>query len=228
LQYTKLSNLKVLFLIPRRGKGHSEIIGNISLISNKQLDPLDFIKFFISYQRKVLTKDTIIEIGSIIVKELLLSDLYLTISFTLPIDRLSPNLEEALCFHLDCNYFYEHNTLSKINNSGMKVICPVRVDFISTLEGNLDLEIIHPKSDLYFEDVLDILQSYGKIVIYPVNKATDKKVLSKEIDSGKTLEDYLESIKIAVQHKKVAEKGKINVSVTDLYNNYRIEKGVNW
>lgn len=232
MQYTKLSNLKVIFLIPKRGKGHSEIVGNIFLISDKPLDPLDFIKFFIKYQRKVLTKDIIVEIGTTVIKELKLPNLYLKIDFTLPIDRLSPSLEDTLCFHLDCNYFCKCDCVVDFDNfevsSGMKITCPVRVDFISTLEGNLDLEITQPKPNLYFEDLLDILQSYGKIVIYPVSKASDKKSLSKEIDSGKTIEDYLESVKAAIIHRKVAEAGKVNVSVADLYNNYRIEKGVNW
>jgi hypothetical protein len=110
----------------------------------------------------------------------------------------------------------------------MKIDCPVRVNYISILEGNLNLEVIQPSPNLYFEDLLDIIQRYGSVVIYPITKASDKQMLLKEIDTGKTIDDYLNFIKVAVIHKCISERGEVNVMVSDLYNNYSIEKGVSW
>lgn len=226
MEYSKISDLKVLFIIPRRGKGHSEVISFVEVISNCSVYPEDFIEFFINYQKQVLTKETIQEIGDNIKEQLKLQDLFINISFSLPINKLSPSLEESLCFHLDCSYLYKYYSGS--TSISMNIGCPIRVNYISTIEGNLNLEAIHPSSNLYFEDILDIVQKYGDVVIYPITKASDKVRLLEEVGRGKTVEDYLNFIKIASIHKGISENGKVNVTVSDLYNNYSIEKGVSW
>lgn len=229
MQYTKLSKLKTLFFIPRRGKGHNEVISSITLVSNNSIEPENFIEFFIKYQKKVLTKDIILEIGSNIITQLALPNLYFNINFSLPVDKLSVLYEESLCFHLNCNYSFNYDVLKfQESNISMKIDCPVRVNYISILEGNLNLEVTQPSPNLYFEDLLDIIQKYGSVIIYPITKASDKQLLLKEIDTGKTIDDYLNFIKVAVIHKGVSEKGKVSVEVSDLYNNYSIEKGVSW
>jgi len=226
MEYSKISDLKVMFIIPRRGKGHSEVISSVEVFSDCSVYPEDFIEFFIDYQKQVLTKETIQEIGDNIRDRLKLGDLFINVNFSLPINKLSPSLEESLCFHLDCRYSYKYCLDS--TSISMDIECPIRVNYISTIEGNLNLEAIYPSSNLYFEDILDVVQKYGDVVIYPITKASDKVKLLEEVGRGKTVEDYLNFIKIASIHKKISEGGRVNVTVSDLYNNYKIEKGVSW
>lgn len=228
--YSNLSDLHLSFIVPRRGKGSSEVIGSITLFSNSFDQPENFIEFFTDYQKKVLNKDTVLDIGEEMVRKLNLKDLVLDISFSLPVDRLSPNLNAAICFILDCayRYIYENNKSEVF----MTIKCPIRVDYISVIKGEIKLSVLIPQKNFYFEDLLDLIQKYGDTVIYPISNISDKKLLQKKIDKGKTVDEYLKSIKSSIKNnlinKDISEKGNISVSFFDVYNMYKIQKGVIW
>ncbi len=228
--YSNLSDLHLSFIIPRRGKGSSEVISSASLFSNSSTQPENFIEFFISYQKKVLNKDTVFEIGEEIIKKLDLKDLVLSIDFPLPIDRLSPDFNTSICYVLNCSYLYKYND----NKSEVYMIIksPIRINYVSVIKGEVKLSILVPQKHFYFEDLLDLIQKYGDTVIYPISKLEDKKILQKKIDKGKTVDEYLKLIKNAIKNnlinKDISEKGSISISFFDVYNMYKIQKGVIW
>jgi len=227
LQYSKLSNLKILFFIPRRCKGHTEILSSVDVLSYTSMNAEDFVEFFISYQKKVLTKDTILELCTSIVDRLKVTEFVMNVNFLLPVDRLSSTLEESISFNLDCKYSFVYS--KGISTLSMKIDCPVRINHISTLKGNLTFQISNPSPNIYFEDLLDIVLKYGNVVIYPIIRTSDKKTLMKEIDQGKPIDDYLNFIRVAAIHKNLSDSGGlVSVSFVDLYNSYDIEKGVTW
>lgn len=227
-QYSKLSKLKVLFYIPKRGRGSNEVVSSITLYSNTLIEPENFIEPLIKFQKKVLNKDTLYEIGTAFIEKLKLDNFHLQINFLLPIDKLSPTWEESFCFYLNCTYYYEYNNDLSNPKVNISVECPIRINYISVLEGQLFLKIENSLKHLYFEDVLDIIQKYGNVVIYPITKASDKQHLLEEIDDGKSIEDYLTFIKDAFYFGKLSETGEVKITVSDLYNNYQIEKGISW
>lgn len=225
-----LSDLKISFIIPRRGKGSSEVISSISISSNGTDLLENLIKYFIEYQKKVLDREVLLEMVNNIVTELQLNELSINISFSLPIDRLSPDLEESVTFILDCEYFVNYNK-GKIETF-MVIKCPVRINYIFVMKGEVKLKVLIPQKNVYFEDLLDIIQKYGNTIIYPISEYSDKKILQKKIDKGKTVEEYLRSIKKAIKtgaiNRDLSEKGYLSVSFYDVYNMYKIEKGVIW
>lgn len=228
--YYSLSDLQIAFIIPKRGKGSFDVSSSITLFSNSLEQLEDFIGFFIDYQRRVLTKDTVLDVGNKIVEDLNLSDLTLNIQFSLPVDRLSPDLDPSINFMLNCEYLYKYeNHKSEVY---MIIKCPIRVNYIITLKGEITLSILVPDKNFYFEDLLDLVQKYGDTVIYPISKTSDKKTLQKKIDKGKTVDDYLKSVKKSIKtgliNKDISKKGSVSISFFDLYNMYKIQKGVSW
>jgi hypothetical protein len=232
LQYSKLSNLKIPFIIPRRGKGHTEVISYVDVTSDLYMNAENFIEFFIPYQKKVINKKNMSELCNNIISKINVNNNFsMSIRFKLPIDRLSCTLDESICFYLDCTYSFDYfveDKMGVVEDISMIIDCPIRIKHISTLKGNLTVHIVNPKAYTYFEDILDIVQRHGNIVIYPVNKISDKDNLIKEIDEGKTIDDYLNFIKTAAIHKKISEKGRLIANFEDIYGSYILEKGVDW
>ena len=224
--YNKISKLKILFFIPRRGKGHTEVSCNISVSSSSSIEPENFISHFVKYQKKSLSKDIIKEIGDDIYNALPLKDLYINLDFSLPINRVSPSLEESLCFYLDSSYQLQYKEENV--SLAMNISCPIRVDYISTMQGKLKLSAIDVIPNLYFEDLLDVVQQYGDVVIYPLNNFEDKEVLTKKIDKGKSLDEYISYIQTGATRRGLAKKWGLILNVYDVYNNYEIEKGILW
>lgn len=226
MEYSKLSNLNTVFFIPRRGKGHSEVLARVEILSYSNAQVENFLDHFTAFQKTTLTKEDVLTIGLYCVEKLKLTDLIMHISFSLPISRLSPSLEEAICLQLQCKYsFIFTNGNYELS---MKIECPVRVDYVSTLKGNLSLQITQPATGVYFEDLLDLVLKYGDVIIYPIRKEEDRALLMKAIDKGKTVEDYLDFIKVAAIHKAISRKGLVSLSFEDLYNNHTVEKGKVW
>jgi hypothetical protein len=224
--YTGLSDLKIFFLIPRR-RGHNEVISSVQIgTTTDTVESEDFIKYFLPFQKKVLTKDILFEIGEKIINQFRLSDLNISINFNLPIDKLNVNLEDSICFILNCTYSFAFN--NNISNTRLSIMCPVRVNYLSTIEGSLSIEVINPSSNLYFEDILDLVIKYGKVIIYPLTQYSEKGLLEIEIDKGKTVKDYLNIFRIILIKRKMAEQGSVAIEFYDIYKSYKIKKGIEW
>jgi hypothetical protein len=96
------------------------------------------------------------------------------------------------------------------------------------MQGKLKLSAIDVIPNLYFEDLLDVVQQYGDVVIYPLNNFEDKEVLTKKIDKGKSLDEYISYIQTGATRRGLAKKWELILNVYDVYNNYEIEKGILW
>ena len=227
MQVNQLSDLKLYFIIPRKGKGHNEVISNVTILTTTEnIQPEDFLGFFVEYQKKVLSPNVLEELGNKIIENLKLKDLEIHFTFNLPVDRLSIALDEAVCFNLACGYSFVRTSIKQ--TLGMVISCPIRIDYMSTIEGILQLSLYNPAPNIYFEDLFDIVQKYGNVVIYPLNRLADKEALQKEIGGGKTVKDYIDFIKVACIRKDISESGKVKVSFGDTYRVYNIDKTVGW
>lgn len=226
MPYSQISALKLLSFIARRGKGHTEVINSFRVLTFDNVEPEKFLPFFVDVGKQVFYKETLVEIAEKIVNELHLSSVQLTSSFTLLTDKLSPTYTSSAILPLPCEYLV-YCKEGKMDVS-MKIECPVRISHISTLVGNLVLEIINPAPNIYFEDILDTIHKFGEVVIYPICSLQDVEVLQNVIDSGKKAGEYLEVIKDGCCKSKISESGRAFVYFTDLYNVVNIERGVEW
>lgn len=224
--FSSLSNLNISFFIPRRGKGHTEVLSNVSLnIEGGEKEPEDFLTPFVDYQKKVLDKEVLKDIGERF-SEYSPSSFSMNISFSLPITKVSPSLDNSLHYYLDCSYSVYY--IDEKINTMMTVECPIRVKYISVLQGNLSISVSNPVKYLYFEDVLDAVQKYGGTSIYPILDFKGIEELGKEIDRGKDMIEYINKLKKYIVKYKLGDGGKVVVGLNDVYNNYYIEKGVKW
>ena len=221
-------NLKILFYIPRRGKGHTEVLSNVNIsVTGEGKEPEDMFYPFIEYQRKSLDKEIVKEIGEKLVDLVDPYDMNMNISFSIPVNKLSPDLNNSLHYSLDCNYSVTYNGNTELYTS-MSVSCPVRVRYVSVLQGRVYLKVNNPVKYLYFEDLLDAIQKHGGVNIYSILDFKDIEKLDREIDRGKDLSEYLDKLKKYVIKSKIGEGGEIKVEVNNVYNNYLIKKGVEW
>lgn len=226
MPYSQVSSVKVLSFISRRGKGHTEVLNHLKALSFNNIEPIQFLKYFIDVGKKTFTKETLQSIADDMVKDLKLTNLVLTSSFNLLMDKLSPTFEVTTHVSIPCEYtcYYDRGESSV----SMKVSCPVRIDYVSTLNGTAVLELHNPVANTYFEDLLDVIHKYGDVVIYPLCFPGDERALEKEIGRGKSMNEYLQKIKDGCVHKGVSENGRVFVYFTDLYKVYNLEKGLEW
>jgi len=222
MQYLSINDLKIPFLVARRGRGSNEVISKVCINYENDVSLFDIIKVMTDYQKKVINKDLLLDIIEDLKK--LGSLKFLEILFFLPVDRVSVYLKESLSYLLECGYKFEKDNDELI----MIIKCPVPVDYLFPFLGEVYLEVNNPSLNFYFEDLLDLLQRYGSVIIYPMVSFEDLPRLSTSFESRVTLDEFLRIMKSIFTKRKLCENGKICVKFRDMYGLYTVEKGIVW
>ena len=220
--YSRLSQFRLPLIIARRSKGHSEILSDVSVSSHSLLHTEDLLKYLFSLSKQSCTKEGLMQVALGIVEGLNLSDLDFCICFDLPIERLSPGEYSDTYYVLSCKYRLNYLKCSPGNvfQFDMSISCNVKVVDGVVLPGKLSVGVYEPKDHLYFEHLLDIVQRYGKVVIYPIATYADKLLLQADQFSRVSAEDYIVLLKEALIKKDLGEGGFVSISYNDVYNMY--------
>ncbi len=225
LEFTsELQDFRLPILIPRRNKGHNEVLATISVKSSDLDNSEDLIKPLLSISKKVITVEILQELIGEICENFNIQTLTLKISFPYHLDRTSPTYSMST-FELDCGY--EIRVVNRVLKIFMGVNIPIRITNVFPLNGRLTYFVEEPKK-LFFEDLLDYVQKHTGIKLYPKVSFKENVELRELIDEGKPVKDYLDIISRISALKELGDGGYVKISSPDVYSAYLTENILTW
>jgi hypothetical protein len=81
---------------------------------------------------------------------------------------------------------------------------------------------------MFFEDLLDTVQKFMGIRIYPIASTADEEMAEKVIDNGRTLKEYIKLLNKAQGLGNISKGGKASIKSMDVYNMYEVETEIIW
>lgn len=225
LYISSICDLKIPLLIPRRAKGHAEVLGTckVSVGGEKLVDPSNFVHFFTLCAHHTCLNETPEIIAKSIFKDLSVININLEIGFLLPLDRVSSTYLDTI-FNLSCRYNVTGDDVKNLIRS-MTISVPVLLFDTRTILGYLQLILYNPVNT-HFEDMLDTVQKYAGVIIYPVSSVEDRNSLDelfiKKYNPGECL------IFLRDFYRKCSNirGGKATVFAEDVYNIYKFEQSI--
>ena len=159
------------------------------------------------------------------ISELGLSDIALEITFSYPLERLSPSYGTVF-YDLYCGYTFSLKT--GLLKAGMFIEIPVRIKDFYTKLGVIRVDLFDVSRHFYFEDLVDLTIKAVDIKLHPLSSVTDKDKLFEFIDDGKTVYDYLMGVGDYMFSKGVSQSGQVSVKTKDIYGTYDYEQLLKW
>ncbi len=222
---SRLYNLKMPFIIPKRGKGSSEVLASCNIVGYGQYNGVDYMSYLSPYARNICDKSLPVEIVRDIVDNTGLKKLDMNILFDYHLDRATPSYSPTF-YELNC--FYNTSFSWGKTSVGMGMNIPIRIQQGGfTGVGDFQIEISQSKYS-FFEDMLDDIQKHLDIKIYPLNSSQDEEIAQKVIDTGRSLKEYVSDIKKIKAFGKMGNGGSIKIRMKDVYNMYNLESEIIW
>lgn len=220
----QLQEFKIPLIIPRKHKGAIEVVSSWSISCTELLDPLELGQFIVNCAKKTCDRGLLSYVTQLVVRQFKAQNVFVEVSFSYYLDRATPQFEHAI-YMADCYCSLQYS--QTYYNYSMGVVLPVIIKDITVRQGSLLFEVDEPSS-IFFEDIIEHVQKYGGIRIYPVYSALDRESLVGVIDSGKAVLDYLHILKNSAQDKALGDRGRIVLKVRDVYNMYNLEYIDHW
>jgi hypothetical protein len=222
---TQISDIRLPLLIPRRGKGAFETLAKCGVSTPCKIDPLTFIPSFIPYAKQTFTQESMLTLVQEIQNTKKLSHVEVTVAFSYALERSSPTFQEVY-FELPCVY----SLLGKgsTHTLRMAISIPIRVYDIYPVLGTLQFEIQSPTKHIFFEDMIDHVQKFAGVVLYPLAESSDRPPLKNMLDVGKSPTEFLAILQDSSKHKHLGEGGFAHVFAKDVYSMYGLNYRVEW
>ena len=220
----EIRDFKLPFFVPKRNKGHNEVLVRFLIKSWNFQDSEDFIQVILPFSKTVLSAESLKEIAREIKEGLDLENFFIQASFLFHLDRTSPRYFPS-SHQLPCNYeLFVENEILKIF---MGIKLPVRVKGVFPLQGELSFSIEESKS-VYFEDLLDHIQKHAGVKLYPKASSKEEEELKFLMDEGKTPQEYINILMNYTSLKELGEGGVAHISFMDVYSNYILSQEGSW
>jgi hypothetical protein len=216
---TQIEQVNIPILLPKRGKGHQEVMASFSVSTSRSIDPLTFISVINAYANKTCVASDMVSMSKNFAKTLDLDDVEVKVIFSYILDRVSSRLSSTF-FSLPC--FYERSIGSTASNLSMGVTLPIQTLVGKPISSTLTLRIDYP-SNIFFEDMVDRVYKVLGAVLCPV---TDKD--SPLQGPCYFPEDALKMISDACKEKKLGRGGWAKIEATDIYHMYKLVYTKKW
>jgi hypothetical protein len=217
---TQIEQVQIPILLPKRGKGHQEVMASFSVLTSKPIDPLTFIPIINTYANKTCIIVDTVDMSKRFLKTLSLDDVFISISFAYMLDRVSSQLSPTF-FSLPC--FYERSVgFSDKNSIAIGVKLPMQAFLGKPISSSLTVKIEHP-SNVFFEDIVDRVYKTLGAVLCPA-------VETKSLDQNPcyTPEETLKKLRGVFKEKKLGKGGSLQVETMDLYHMYKLTYTTSW
>lgn len=220
---SKISDIRIPLIIPKRNKGHHEVFCNCSISTSTLLDVTDLVKHFTPLIKSTCFPRTPLELAQSILNEHNLDDIDLLMSFSYHLDRASAGYKDSF-YEMFCFYNVKGSTDMQ-NEMGISI--PIRVKDIFIIVGKLTMSIMSPK-DVYFEDILDHVQKFTDTKIYPSVSSDDKKQLPYLIDVGMNITDYINKLSDSDTIRKIGSTIRLKIEYPELLGSHNISYITTW
>jgi len=217
---TIAENITVPMLLPRRGKGHSEITATFKVLTTTDVQPLDLLQPLSSFYRTTLLKDTLSELAHKIVRQNRLDSVVVDASFGYVLDRVSASFIPTV-YSYPCNY-----RLSSDAKAAEHFDMTIKLPFLifdeqkQLMANELEVTLINPANKVFLEDIIDRVQQLCKVKFYPASSTQDEKENIRRVRSEKALPEVLYKFTSSVTDSKWAKSVTVVVSYRDIYNNF--------
>ena len=221
----QIENIKIPVLLPKRGKGHQEILASFAVSTNTPINPLEFVPLITSCASKTCMLSDIVDLSRSFMKELHLNDIVLRTTFSYILDRVSPALSPTF-FSLPC--FYER-TIPALgsNTASLGIVVPIHVNLGKPLSASLALQIERPKK-IFFEDIVDHVYKSLKATLQPLISDKDVKTFIDFLEPCYAPNEVLNILRDTCKQKKFGQGGVATIRVSDLYQIYKLTYSKSW
>jgi hypothetical protein len=221
----QIENVKIPILLPKRGKGHQEILASFAVSTNTSMNPLEFVPFITSCASKTCMLSDMVDLSRSLMKELHLNDITVRTTFSYILDRVSPNLSPTF-FSLPC--FYERKVpISGSNTSSLGIVVPIQVNLGKPLSASLTLQIERPKK-VFFEDIVDHVYKSLRATLQPPVSGNDIKTFTDFLEPCYVPNEVLNILRDTCKQRKFGQGGVATVRVSDLYQIYKLTYSKSW
>lgn len=219
-------DVSVPFFVPKRGRGHVDVLGKVNVSAAGVKDPLEFAKYISKFGKSTCNSETVIDMGKSLVKGLGLSELVMEIKFLYSTDRLSQSLEETF-YGVNCGYSVIYR--KEHFRVGIYVEVPIRLKEAEHFQfGLLHLELFDPIDVMFFEDIVDYAVRFADVKLYPFLTVSDREKAGNLESSTKTVQEHLLNIRDSVVRKHICKSGFIAIKSKDMYGMYKFEQTLSW
>lgn len=224
--HTSIDNIRIPLMIPKRSRGgHVETTCSISVdIPNAHTESINVVQCIITKAHAVLDLNLLHELATTIREKLFVDSFKIEVSYCYCLDRVSPNYT-ATMYEFPCTMSL--TTSKHYLSTCIGVQLPIRVRENMLQHGSITTTVSNPKS-FTTEDLIDHVQKYTHSKLYPVTCNDDALKLTKIIDNGLPVLDYVSNIKESLRTRNVGSCGTITIQSTDLYNMYNIKHNEVW
>lgn len=221
---SQISDITIPFIVPKRNKGHHEVLGRCTVSTSTLLDISDIVQDFVPLIKNTCFPKTPVELASSIMDKRKMEDINLNIQFSYHLDRASASYKDSF-FEMGCFYNVKGNNQYITNEMG--ILIPIRVKDIFVVIGKLSLSVVEPP-DIYFEDILDHVQKFTDTKIYPTVSVEDKKQLPYLVDMGLSIVEYVKKLSDSDTIKKIGKTIKLSLEYPDLLDLHNFKYTTTW
>jgi len=221
---SSITNVRIPIIIPKRNKGEHEVFCSCNISTSTLTDVSNFVQYCTPLIKNVCSVTTPAEVAASIIKYAKIDDIDLDMHFFYHLDRASSNFKDSF-YEMLCFYKVVGNESRLITEMGVQI--PIRVKDLYVVNGLLTFSTVEPR-DIYFEDILDHVQKFADIKIYPSVSFDDKKQLPFMIDVGMSAVDYINTLAKGDTIKKIGSTIKVNLVYPDIYNTHEISYKTTW
>jgi hypothetical protein len=224
--FTGVNDVRVPVLIPKRGKGHNEVMAHFRVHSTSKVAPIEFIRLLNACAGKTFVVSDTQTLAKNMVNELNLKNAVVTLDFSLMLDRVSPSYA-TVYFPLACSYVGSYARGGKSEEPSISVTIPVHIRDIYPTAGELVFTVFNP-GHLLSEDLVDHVQKSTGVVLYPLSAKEEQVSLQQMLGAGLSAYEYLTRVQESSRDKKLGSGGKAEISIRDIYRMYGFNYAASW
>ena len=226
--FTTIADIPVPFILPLRGRQDKlNIIGQVKVKTKVFVDLTNVVRFCAPFGKATCFLDTPLQMAQSIAENMKLKRVRVEIRFPIVLDRTTVELEDVVYAQFPCGY---NGEIDGIGNSGvsMQVQVPVQVQYAHPVIGNLTFIVMDPAKDLTFEDMVDHLQRYAKIIFYPLASTENVQKLPAALTKCLTPREILSEVSAASVGKGLGKHGMLLLEHRDVYQMYQFSYQMKW
>jgi hypothetical protein len=221
----QIDNIQIPVLLPKRGKGHQEILASFSLSTTCPINPLEFVPFITSCASKTCILSDIVDLSRSLMKELHLNDIMIRTTFSYVLDRVSPDLSPTF-FSLPC--FYERKIpATESNTASLGITVPIQVNIGKPVAAFLTVQIDKPRN-IFVEDIVDRIYKVLGSSLQPVISNKDTDILLAAHEPCYPPSEVLNIIRDTCKERKFGAGGTATIRVSDLYQMHKLTYTKSW
>ena len=220
---TTLSDVKVSVYLPKRGKGHQEVLMQLEASTSTDIDAFEFIPDIMLCSYNSFTLDTLCAMGKEWKKKFKLNDISIAAAFLYTLNRVSPGFSPVF-FQLPCRYTYVSNERGSSWRTSLTLPLSITSNK-QVLAADLTVSFVKPKR-VYIEDMVDKAYHSLGVKFYPVTSKEERDATVTIISESPLA--CLAKLKTSLNDARYCRGGTALISAYEAYEMYKSTYSTTW